>query len=88
MKKHTTWQDRYRVGYSLSGYYPADYSVNAILILLPGCPVLDPDSAGVLAGMSTETAKLFIFGLRYHLTAPSPMLISLQKLQKAETRLR
>ena len=88
MKKHTTWQDRYQVGYSLSGYYPDDYSVNAILILLPGRPVLDPDSAGVWAGMSTETAKLFILGPRYHLTAPSPMLISLQKRQEAETRLR
>ena len=64
MKKHTTWQNRYRVGYSLSGYYPDDYSVNAILILLPGCPVLAPDSAGVLAWMSPETAKLFILELR------------------------
>ena len=75
MKKHTTWQDCRQVGYSLSGCYPDDYSVNAILILLPGCPVLDYDSVGVLAWVSPETARLSSFGLGSYLTALSPMLI-------------
>ena len=58
MKKHTTWQDCYQVGYSLSGCYPDDYSVNAILILLPGCPIWATDSADDLSETSPKTTRL------------------------------
>ena len=58
MKKHTTWQDCYQVRYSISGCFSDNYSVNAILILPPGYPVLNSDSADGLAGASPETARL------------------------------
>ena len=48
MKKHTTWQDYYQVKYLLLDYYTVDYSVNAILILPPGCPILATDFADSL----------------------------------------
>ena len=63
MKKHTTWQDCYQVGYSLSGCYLDNYGLNAILILLPGCLVLNSDSADGLTEMSQETARLPIWDL-------------------------
>ena len=64
MKKHTTWQDYYQVKYLLLNYYPEDYSVNAILILLPGCPILATDSADDMSGTSQKTARLSNLGAR------------------------
>ena len=64
MKKDTTWQDYYQVKYLLLDYYTVDYSVNAILILLPGCPVLSPDFADDLSGTSPKTARLSNLGAR------------------------
>ena len=64
MKKHTTWQDYYQVKYLLLNYYPEDYSVNAILILPPGCPILAKDSADDMSGTSPKTARLSNFGDR------------------------
>ena len=64
MKKHTTWQDYYQVKYLLLNYYPEDYSVNDILILPPGCPILAPDSADDMSGTSQKTARLSNLGAR------------------------
>ena len=83
MKKHTTWQDCCQVGCSLSGCYPDDYSVNAILILLPGCPVLNCESADVLVWVSPGTARLSSFGPRFHLTASSTYVRSLRGCQES-----
>lgn len=64
MKKRTTWQDYYQVKYLLLNYYPEDYSVNAILILPPGCPILAPDSADDLSGTSPKTTGFSVWDLQ------------------------
>ena len=58
MKKPTTWQDYYQVKYLLLNYYPEDYIVCDILILLPGCPIWATDSADDLSETSPKTTRL------------------------------